>query len=86
MSLTDCVFCRSDPARRNAIKIEKQAKILEKKIKVEAEKEADVIDVTYGRVGSPEVPACVLSSLSTFYICKNTPRRTVRAVVQRFCR
>ena len=69
-SVTD-VFLPSDPARRNAIKIEKQAKILENKIKVEAEKEADVIDVTYGRVGSPEVPACVLSSLSTLYFEKH---------------
>src|SRR5271156_211991 len=69
-SVTD-MFLPSDPARRNAIKIEKQAKILANKIKVEAEKQADVIDVTYGRVGSPEVPACVLSNLSTLYFEKH---------------
>jgi uncharacterized protein involved in exopolysaccharide biosynthesis len=69
-SITD-VFLPSDPARRNAIKVEKQAKILASRIKVEAEKQADVIDVTYGRTGAPEVPACVLSSLSTLYFEKH---------------
>jgi uncharacterized protein involved in exopolysaccharide biosynthesis len=69
-SITD-VFLPSDPARRTAIKVEKQARILAKKINVEAEKQADVIDVTYGRTGSPEVPACVLSNLSTLYFQKH---------------
>src|SRR5580698_343992 len=69
-SITD-VFLPSDPARRNAIKVEKQAKILATKVKVEAEKQADVIDVTYGRVGAPEVPACVLTNLSTLYFEKH---------------
>jgi uncharacterized protein involved in exopolysaccharide biosynthesis len=69
-SFTD-VFLPLDPVRRNAIKVEKQANRLAAKIKVEAEKEADVIDVTYGRVGAPEVPACVLSNLSTLYFEKH---------------
>jgi polysaccharide biosynthesis protein PslE len=69
-SISD-VFLPSDPARRTAIKVEKQARILAKKISVEAEKQADVIDVTYGRVGPPEVPACVLRNLSTLYFQKH---------------
>jgi polysaccharide biosynthesis protein PslE len=68
--LTDFLL-PSDPARRNAIKVEKQAELLAKKIDVEVLKQADVIDVTYGRVGSPEVPACVLSNLSTLYLQKH---------------
>jgi len=65
------IFLPSDPAKREAIKVEKQAKKLAKKIKVEAEKQADVIDVTYGRVGSPETPACVLDSLGKLYLAKH---------------
>jgi uncharacterized protein involved in exopolysaccharide biosynthesis len=69
-SITD-VLLPSDPARRNAIKVEKQAAILAKKLNVEVLKQADVIDVTYGRVGPPEVPACVLSNLSVLYMQKH---------------
>jgi polysaccharide biosynthesis protein PslE len=69
-SLTDFLL-PSDPARRTAIKVEKQAAILAKKINVEVLKQADVIDVTYGRVGAPEVPACVLSNLSVLYMQKH---------------
>jgi uncharacterized protein involved in exopolysaccharide biosynthesis len=69
-SLTDFLL-PSDPARRTAIKVEKQAAILAKKIDVEVLKQADVIDVTYGRTGPPEVPACVLSNLSVLYLQKH---------------
>jgi uncharacterized protein involved in exopolysaccharide biosynthesis len=69
-SLTDFML-PSDPARRNAIKIEKQATLLGKKIDVEVLKQADVLDVTYGRVGEPEVPACVLQNLSVLYLQKH---------------
>lgn len=69
-SLTDFLL-PSDPARRTAIKVQKQAAILAKKLDVEVLKQADVIDVTYGRVGAPEVPACVLSNLSVLYLQKH---------------
>jgi hypothetical protein len=44
---------------------------LAKKLKVEAEKTSDVIDVSYGRVGEPETPACVLQNLSKLYVEKH---------------
>jgi uncharacterized protein involved in exopolysaccharide biosynthesis len=69
-SLTDFLL-PTDPARRTAIKVEKETAILAKKIDVEVLKQADVIDVTYGRVGAPEVPACVLSNLSGLYLQKH---------------
>jgi len=68
--LTDFLL-PSDPGRREAIKVEKQAKQLAKAIKVEVEKQADVIDVSYGNVGAPETPACVLDSLSKLYLQKH---------------
>jgi hypothetical protein len=38
---------------------------------VEAEKTSDVIDVSYGKVGEPETPACVLQNLSKLYVEKH---------------
>jgi len=69
-SITD-VFLPSDPARRQAMKEEAAARRLTKKLKVEAEKTSDVIDVSYGRTGDPEVPACVLQNLSKLYLEKH---------------
>jgi uncharacterized protein involved in exopolysaccharide biosynthesis len=61
----------SDPEQREAIKVEKQAKNLAKAIRVDAEKQADVIDVSYGSVGAPETPFCVLDNLSRLYLQKH---------------
>jgi uncharacterized protein involved in exopolysaccharide biosynthesis len=61
----------NDPERREAIRVEKQAKLLAKGIKVEVEKLADMIDVSYGSVGAPETPACVLDNLSKLYLQKH---------------
>lgn len=69
-SMTDFML-PSDPARRHAIKVEKQALRLASKIKVEVLKQADVIDVKYGQTGPPEVPACVLRNLSALYLQKH---------------
>ncbi len=44
---------------------------LAKKVKIEAEKTSDVIDISYGRMGEPEVPACVMQNLSKLYIDKH---------------
>ena len=53
------------------MKQERAARRLAKNLKVEAEKTSDVIDVSYGRVGEPETPACVLQNLSKLYVDKH---------------
>jgi uncharacterized protein involved in exopolysaccharide biosynthesis len=73
-SLTD-VFLPSDPADRKAIKVAKATQRLAKALDVEAEKNADIIDVTYGRRGAPQVPACVLENLSRLYLEKHLQLR-----------
>ena len=65
------VFLPSDPQRRQAARQEEAARNLAKKIKVEAATTSDVIDVKYGRVGEPEVPACVLQTLGKLYLEKH---------------
>jgi uncharacterized protein involved in exopolysaccharide biosynthesis len=71
-SLTDFLL-PSDPEKREAIKTEKAARklgsVLNKNIEVE--KQADVIDVTYGTTGDPQTPACVLTTLSKLYLQKH---------------
>jgi uncharacterized protein involved in exopolysaccharide biosynthesis len=47
------------------------ARGLAKQIKVDAAATSDVIDVKYGRVGEPEVPACVLQTLGKLYLEKH---------------
>lgn len=69
-SFTDFLL-PSDPQKREAIKAEKAARKLAKGLDVEVEKQADVIDVTYGATGDPKTPACVLSTLSTLYMEKH---------------
>jgi succinoglycan biosynthesis transport protein ExoP len=66
-SFTDFLL-PSDPQKREAMKTEKAARKLAKALDVEVEKQADVIDVTYGHTGDPETPACVLSTLSKLYL------------------
>ena len=66
------VFAPSDPQQRLAMREESAAKRLAKAIKVEtAGTASDVIDVKYGRVGEPEVPACVLQTLGKLYLEKH---------------
>ncbi len=71
-SFTDFLL-PSDPTRREAIKTEKAARKLAKVLSnnIEVQKQADVIDVTYGTTGAPETPACVLSTLSKLYLKKH---------------
>jgi uncharacterized protein involved in exopolysaccharide biosynthesis len=68
--LTDFLLS-SDPERRELIKVEKQAKNLAKAIRVDVEKQADMIDVSYGSAGAPETPFCVLDNLSKLYLQKH---------------
>jgi polysaccharide biosynthesis protein PslE len=65
------IFLPSDPARRQIMKQEHAARRLAKKLSVEAEKTSDVIDISYGRLGEPETPACVLQNLSKLYVDKH---------------
>ncbi len=60
-----------DPEKRKLIKVAKETKRLSAALDVEVEKQADVIDVTYGRKGPPSVPACVLDNLSKLYLEKH---------------
>jgi uncharacterized protein involved in exopolysaccharide biosynthesis len=71
-SVTDFLL-PSDPQKREAIKTEKAARKLAKALSknIEVEKQADVIDVTYGATGDPETPACVLTQLSKLYLQKH---------------
>jgi uncharacterized protein involved in exopolysaccharide biosynthesis len=64
-----------DPSERHAAKIEKAAIRLGTALSVEAEKNSDVINVKYGRMGSPETPACVLQTLSKLYLAKHLELR-----------
>jgi succinoglycan biosynthesis transport protein ExoP len=73
-SLAD-IFLPGDPARRKAMKQEAAARGLAKKIKVEAPATSDVIDVSYGSTGEPELPACVLQTLSKLYLEKHLQLR-----------
>jgi uncharacterized protein involved in exopolysaccharide biosynthesis len=61
----------SDPAMRREYYLEKATVKLAKTLNVEAEKMADVIDVTYGRAGDPRIPTCVLDNLSKLYVEKH---------------
>ncbi|HEY4979866.1 MAG TPA: hypothetical protein VII25_11915 [Candidatus Acidoferrum sp.] len=64
-------FLPSDPAKRRAVKVEKVALGLVKKITVDATTASNVIDVKYGKWGEPETPACVLQTLSNLYLQKH---------------
>jgi uncharacterized protein involved in exopolysaccharide biosynthesis len=64
-----------DPEKRAATKIEKATKSLSKALEVVVEKRAHVIDVTYGKTGPPETPACVLNNLSKLYLQKHLQLR-----------
>jgi uncharacterized protein involved in exopolysaccharide biosynthesis len=73
-SLSD-VLLPSDPAQRKAMKIAKATRRLAKALDVEVEKNADVIQVTYGKRGTPETPQCVLAKLSDLYLGKHLQLR-----------
>ena len=53
------------------MKQEAAARRSAKQITVEAAATSDVIDVKYGRMGEPEVPACVLQTLGKLYLEKH---------------
>jgi uncharacterized protein involved in exopolysaccharide biosynthesis len=65
------IFLPGDKQQRMAMKQEQATRNLAKKIKVEAATTSDVIDVSYGRVGEPDKPACVLQTLGKLYLEKH---------------
>jgi uncharacterized protein involved in exopolysaccharide biosynthesis len=73
-SLTDFMLPK-DPAQRQNIKVAKATRRLAKALEVDVEKNADVIQVTYGTTGSPETPKCVLDNLSRLYLLKHLELR-----------
>lgn len=73
-SLTD-VFLPPEPDKRKAMRVAKAAQRLARSLNVQAEKNADIIKVTYGRRGAPQVPACVLENLSKLYLEKHLQLR-----------
>jgi uncharacterized protein involved in exopolysaccharide biosynthesis len=64
-------FDSRPPEVKKAVALESATKRLAKKIKVEAQKTSHVIDLRYGRSGSPETPACVLQTLGKLYLEKH---------------
>ncbi len=61
----------TDPVARKEYELERATKKLAKNLDVEAEKTADVIDVTYGHRGDPATTGCVLNNLSKLYVEKH---------------
>lgn len=60
-----------DPERIKAARIQSAAIQLQKGVKVEAEKVSNVINVKYGAMGDPKIPACVLQNIGKFYLEKH---------------
>jgi uncharacterized protein involved in exopolysaccharide biosynthesis len=65
------VFGSGDVAAKKVMKQEAVARGLAKKIKVEVAPASDVINVSYGRTGDAQTPACVLQNLSKLYLEKH---------------
>jgi uncharacterized protein involved in exopolysaccharide biosynthesis len=64
-------FDSRDPEAKKAAALESATKALAGNLKAEALKTSHVIDVSYGRTGSPETPACVLQNLGRLYLEKH---------------
>jgi len=64
-------FDSRPPEVKKAAAVESATKRLSKKIKVEAQKTSHVIDLRYGKMGSPATPACVLQTLGKLYLEKH---------------
>jgi uncharacterized protein involved in exopolysaccharide biosynthesis len=60
-----------DPEKSKEYDLEKATASLSRALDVQAEKTADVIDVSYAHKGDPETPACVLGTLGKLYVEKH---------------
>ena len=65
----------SDPSARAQAKLERGTRWLAESLHVEVAKQADVINVSFGAVGSRETPACVLTMLGRLYLQKRLQLR-----------
>ena len=84
-SLTDFMLPK-DPVKRKDIQVAKATRRLAKALNVDVEKNADVIQVTYGRRGAPETPQCVLENLSKLYLEKHLQLRRPNGTSDFFAR
>jgi uncharacterized protein involved in exopolysaccharide biosynthesis len=73
-AITDSLL-PSDPSVRARAKLERGARSLAESLHVEVEKQAEVIDVSFGAVGPRETPACVLTTLGRLYLEKRLQLR-----------
>jgi uncharacterized protein involved in exopolysaccharide biosynthesis len=64
-------FDSRDPEVKRAAALESSTKGLAESLKVEEQKTSHVINLQYGRTGSPETPACVLQTLGKLYLEKH---------------
>lgn len=69
------IFLPWDAKQRKVQKLAKATNHLASALDVEVEKVSDVIDVSYGKTGSPETPACVLKALRNLYLEKHLQLR-----------
>ena len=77
-------FLPADASGREQARLERSTRSLARALRVEVEKQADVIDVSFGAVGSRETPACVLSELSKLYLQKRLQLRRPPALLDFF--
>jgi uncharacterized protein involved in exopolysaccharide biosynthesis len=61
----------ADPGANQAAALEGATEGLAAKLRVQAERTSHIITVKYGRVGPPEIPACVLQTLGKLYLEKH---------------
>jgi uncharacterized protein involved in exopolysaccharide biosynthesis len=73
--ISDLIPSSDSPQVRGQKKLEGAARGLAKHIKVEVDKQSDVIDVAYGTTDGPEAAACVLQNLGDRYLAKHMMMR-----------
>jgi uncharacterized protein involved in exopolysaccharide biosynthesis len=73
--LSDIFHPGDSPSERSQRHLERAGRQLGKKIKVELDKQSDVIDVTYGTTDGPGVATCVLQKLGNLYLAKHMALR-----------
>src|ERR1700722_472596 len=78
------LFIGPNPERKKAMNLENAALSVAGAVKVEPEKTSNVINVKFGRVGEPEVPACVLQNLSKLYLAKHLALRRPKGASEFF--
>ncbi len=62
---------QQDPKIAHAMDVEAATQSLSRRLKVDAATTSDVIEVKYGGMGDPKIPACVLQNLGRLYLEKH---------------